>query len=148
MTSVIGLGFSFVLIVLIFVIAFVSFFFFDPAEGFLRRSLFVVTGLLFPFFVVSLVNILKYMDLKQGRKISFQTSDYNIEQTKDGFVLKINSPQKTKFDLYPGIPPLIRPGAPLTVETTRFGKMLLFVSQNDENLLEKIEREDEKGNRT
>ena len=143
LTSILGLMFSVALIVLVFIITLILYFIGNPADGFARRSLLVIGGLSLPFIAFSWKNIFKYIDLRTGKKISFKTADYRIEKTKDGFVLSTKSPLKTKFDLYDGIADLIRRTDPIFIETTKLSRTLLFISNNTDNLLEKIEKEEE-----
>jgi hypothetical protein len=143
LTSIVGLLFSVALIVFVFIIPLLLYFLGTPTDGFGRRSLFIIGGLSIPFIAVSWKSIFKYLDLRRGKKINFQTSDYKIEKTKDGFVLTTKSPLKAKFDLYDNIPTLIKSADSITLEITKVSKTLLFISQGNENLLEKIEKADE-----
>ena len=94
-----------------------------------------------PLIGISWKNVMKYIDLRRRKKISFKTSDYEIKKNKNGFVLFTNTPLKLKFDLYHKLPDLIKSGEPITIETTKLSKSLLFISQDRENLLDKVERE-------
>lgn len=144
LTLIIALLFSVALIVVVLIIPLILYFFGKTADGFLRRSLFIIGGLSLPFFAVSWKNILRYIDLRIGRKTAFKTEDYKIEKAKDGFVLKTQSPLKLKLDLRDDIPALIKVTEPLTIEITKLSKTLLFISQDTVNLLVKIEDEMEK----
>lgn len=95
-----------------------------------------------PLIGISWKNFIKYIDLLRRRKISFRTSDYEIKKEKNGFVLWTRTPVGLKFDLYEKLPDLIKLEEPVTIETTKSSKTLLFISQDSENLLEKLERED------
>ena len=148
LTSIIGLLFSVALIVLVFIIPLVLFFVGKPADGFAKRSLFIVGVLFLPFIAISWTNIIKYIDLRIGKKVNIKTGDYEIEKTKEGFVLKTKSPLRLKLDLWDEIPPLIKVTDPIIFEITNLSKTLLFISQDTLNLLEKIEDETEKKYRT
>jgi hypothetical protein len=139
LTLIIGLLFSVALMVVVLVIPLILYFFGKTADGFLRRSLLIIGGLSLPFLAVSWKNIFKYIDLRIGRKRAIKTKDYKIEETKDGFVLKMQSPLKLKLDLCDKIPALIKVTEPLTIEITKLSKTLLFISQDSENLLVKVE---------
>ncbi|MEJ1239344.1 hypothetical protein WBG78_14505 [Chryseolinea sp. T2] len=143
-TLILGLLFSIALIVVVLIIPLIFYFFGKTANGFLRRSLFIIGGLSLPFLAVSWKNIFKYIDLRIGRKTTIKTEDYKIEKTIDGFVLKTQSPLKLKLDLWGEIPALIKVTEPLTIEITKLSKTLLFISQDTVNLLVKIEDETEK----
>ncbi len=143
-TLIFGLILSVALIVLVLLIPLILYFFGKASDGFGRRSLFIVGLLSLPFVAISWPNILKYIDLKIGKKINLKTHDFEIEKTKDGFILKTKSPLKLKLDLWDEIPPLIKNTEPITLELTRLSKTLLFISQDSVNLLEKIETEIDK----
>jgi hypothetical protein len=141
LTLIIGLIFSVALIVVVLIIPLVLYFFGKTADGFMRRSLFVIGGLSLPFLAVSWKNIFKYIDLRIGKKTTIKTDDYKIEKTKEGFVLKTQSPLKLKLDLWDEMPALIKVTEPLTIEITKLSKTLLFISQDTVNLLEETEKE-------
>ncbi len=140
LTSILGLLFSVVLIVLVFIIPLILYFIGKTAGGFAKRSMQIICLLLLPFIAVSWNNILKGLDLIVGRKINFQTTDYQVKETKDGFMLKIISPYKINFDLFI-IPSTLKNNDPITVEIGKLSKTLLHLSQGNENLLERIEEE-------
>lgn len=142
LTLILGLLFSVALIVLVFIIPLILYFIGMAADGFVRRSLLVIGLLSLPFLAISWTNILKYIDLKKGKKRNFRTQDYEIKKEKNGWVLWTRTPLKLKFDLYDNLPDLIKLGEPITIETTQLSKTLLFISQDNTNLLEKVERED------
>lgn len=143
LTLIIGALFSVVLLVLVFIIPLILYFIGKTADGFARRSLFMMGSLLLPFIVVSWTNIVKCLDLIVGRKIKFQTTDYQIEKAKHGFVLTIKSPYKIEFDL-PDMPSILKVSDPITVEIAKLSKTLLLISQRNENLFDIIEDEAEK----
>jgi hypothetical protein len=144
LTSIIGLIFCVALIVLVLIIPLILYFFGKTADGFGRRSLFIIGGLSLPFIAISWTNILKFIDLRIGKKMNIKTQDYEIEKTKEGFILKTKSPLKLKLDLWDEMPPLIKVTEPITFELTKLSKTLLFISQDTVNLLEKIEDEIDK----
>lgn len=139
LTLIIGLLFSIALIVVILVIPLILYFFGKTADGFARRSLFIIGGLFSPFLAVSWKNIFKFIDLRIGKKMNIRTEQYEIEKTKEGFILKTKSPLKLKLDLWDEIPSLIQLSKPITIEITKLSKTLIFISQDTENLLEKVE---------
>ena len=142
LTLIIGILFTIVFVVLILIIPLILYFLGKTADGFAERSLIIISGLSLPFIAISWTNIIKYVDLRIGKKISFSTTDYKIDKTKDGFILETKSPLKAKFDLYDDMPALIKLTDPITIEIAKLSKTLLFISQANDNLLEKIEKED------
>lgn len=142
LTMIIGLLFTVAMIVLVFIIPTILTLFKKSADGFVKRGLIIVGLLSLPLLVFSWKSIVMYIDLQIGKKRKFRTSDYVIKKEKNGFVLRTMTPLKLKFDLYDNLPDLIRIDEPITIETTKLSKTLLFISQNNENLLEKVESED------
>lgn len=142
LTLVLGLLFTVALIILVFIIPTILILFKKPADGFMKRGLIIMGLLSLPLLGISWKNIIKYIDLRRGKKTKFRTSDYEIKKEKDGFVLWTRTPLKLKFDLYEKLPGLIKVNEPITIETTKLSKTLLFISQDNENLLEKVESED------
>jgi len=141
LTSIIGLIFTVALITLVFIVPLILYIFNKPADGFAKRSLIIMGGLSLPMIAISWKNIIKFIDLKTGKKLNFQTKDYEIKKTKDGFVLVTKSPIKLKLDLYDAMPALLKVADPIIIETTKLSKTLLYISQDTENLLEKLEAE-------
>lgn len=66
-----------------------------------------------------------------------------LKKTKDGLVLDTKAPLKLKLDLYDDLLPLIKLTEPITIEITKFSKTLLFLSHNTDNLMEKVEEEND-----
>ena len=143
LTLILGLLFTIVLIVIVFIIPTILILFKKPTDGFVKRGLIIIGLLSLPMLVISWKNIFKYFDLKNGNKISFRTTDYEIKKEMEGFILRTRTPLKLKFDLYDKLPDLIKLGEPIIIESTRLSKTLLYISQDNENLLEKVEREND-----
>lgn len=143
LTLILGMLFTIGLIILVFIIPLILTLFNKPADGFANRALFSIGLLSLPLIGISWKNLVKYIDLVRSKKISFKTTDYDIIKGKDGFVLSTKTPLKLKFDLYDKLPELIRLDEPIKIELTRLSKTLLYISQDGENLLEKVEIENE-----
>ena len=143
LTLFLGLLFTIALIVVVFVIPVILTLLKKPADGFIKRGLIIMGLLSLPFLGISWRNIVKYIDLRKGRKMNFKTSDYEIKKERDDFVLWIRTPMKLKFAIYDKLAKLIRLGEPITIESTKLSKTLLYISQDNENLLEKVEREND-----
>jgi hypothetical protein len=143
LSMILGLLFTIALIVVVFIVPSVLFFLNKPSDGFIKRGLFILALLSFPMLLVSWKNVIKYIDLKRGNKIHFQTTDYEIKKEKEDFVLRVNTPSKMQFDLYDKLPDLIKFKEPITIEATRLSKTLLYISQGNGNLLEKVEIEND-----
>ncbi len=88
-------------------------------------------------------NILKFIDLKRAKKILITTADYKIESKKEGAILLTTKRLRLKLDLYDAIVPLLRPNEPINIEISKLSKTLLFISHDKENLIEKVDREEQ-----
>ncbi|MBT1705147.1 hypothetical protein [Chryseosolibacter indicus] len=112
----------------------------EPSDGFLKRGLFILSLVLLFYLVVTWRNLIKFIDLNFGRKLTFTTSDYKIEKGKAGVILITISPLKLKLDLYDDLQTLIKQNEPITIEVSKFSKALLFISHGTENLLQNGKR--------
>lgn len=126
-----------IMIVFGLIIGFI-FLFGKPSDGFVTRSIYIIGISFFPLLAVSRTNILKYIDLKNGKKLIIKTNDYVVINKKDtAYILtRDNNKQKVKIDNE--LVPLIKSSQPLTIEISCFAKSLLFISNNNENLLDKL----------
>jgi hypothetical protein len=112
-----------------------------PADGFVKRGLFILSFVVLLYIALTWRNLIKYIDLRNGKKISFRTTDYELKKEKDGLLLLTKSPLKLKLDVYDDLQNLIKQSDSLTIEISKLSKTLLFISHDSENLLERIERE-------
>ena len=114
--------------IIIIGLIFFSFFFTgnEPAEGFAKRGLFGAS--LFTLFYVAITwkNLIKYADLRTGKKINFRTSDYEIKEEKDGLFLVTRSPLKLKLSVYEDLNNLIKHADPITIEISKWSKIRLY----------------------
>jgi hypothetical protein len=113
-----------------------------PAQGFSSRVWMVVAciSMLIPLLAAN--NILKMIDILQGKKLVIATSEYRIEKRKEGTFLVSVSPPLT-IEIYDNIVPLLRQSALLNIELSKLSKTVLFISYDHENLMEKVESEEE-----
>src|SRR5690606_25673552 len=82
-SMVLGLLFSLALVMIIGLIPGVMFIFDKrPSDGFVTRDLYIIGLLFIPFLAISWTNILKYIDLRQGKKLIFKTDDYDVINKK------------------------------------------------------------------
>lgn len=130
----------FVLIVLLLAIGFgITDFFVKVKSGFLNRSLIILLCLFIPFLYFVWLSAIKYVDLKRNSKISFQLDGYILKKIKNN-VFVISEKNNFKIKVFEELTPLIDVNSPLTVEFTKFSKVLLFISNDNQNLLDKIEK--------
>ena len=115
-----------------------------PSDGFMTRCLKGVGLLFMPFLGLSWPNILKYIDLKKGKKLIIETDDYEVINKKDTAYILTHGDNKQKIQIDNRLIPLIKSSQPLTMEISRFAKSLLYISQDTENLLNKLNNDDSK----
>src|SRR5688500_385297 len=82
-TLIIGLLLTTTFVVFIFIVPIILTIFNKPKDGFIGRGLMTIGLLSLPVLAISRKNIIKYVDLCKGKKITFKTSDYEIKKEKD-----------------------------------------------------------------
>ncbi|HEY5749659.1 MAG TPA: hypothetical protein VIU12_26505 [Chryseolinea sp.] len=133
--------FTIALVLLLAVIPLIFFLFGKRfADGWTQRGLFILAGLSLPLIVISWKNMVKYVDLRSGKKLKFETADYSIKGKKDEKILEIRTPLKLKLDLSDDLPPLLKTSEPITIEIAKRSGMLLSITQGGNNLLEEAEK--------
>ncbi len=115
-----------------------------PSNGFGTRVLIAIGTLSLPLLLIGWTNIIRFIDIRRAKKILITTTDYKIETKKEGSVLVTTTKPKIKLDLYDKIVPLLRPTDAINIEISKLSKTLLFLSHDSENLIEKIDREEER----
>lgn len=125
-------------VLLIGIIPLILLIFTKPTEGFIKRSLFVMFLLFIPFIGV-LWKVLKiYRDVSSGKKLRFEIEKYEIKNDKKSMVLvDINTQKKFEFAEY--LLPYIETEKPIRIEIAKFSEQLLFISNGEENYIEKAE---------
>jgi hypothetical protein len=138
-SMVIGLLFSVALVIIVGLIPGVMFIFGKrPSDGFVTRSLYIIGLLFIPFVAVSWTNILKYIDLKKGKKIIIKTVNYDVINKKDSAYILTSGDNNQKIKIDNELVPFIKLPQPLTIEISKLAKMLLFISHDNDNLLDKL----------
>jgi|JI10StandDraft_1071094.scaffolds.fasta_scaffold680100_2 hypothetical protein len=144
LTMIIGTILVLAIVVLIGLIPFGLFLFGNaPADGFVKRGLFLLSFILLIYIALTWRNLIKYIDLRHGKKLTFRTNDYELRKEKDGLFLLTKSPLKLRLNLYDDLLSLIRQSDPLTIEISKWSKTLLFISHESDNLIDKVEAENE-----
>ena len=138
-SMVLGLLFSLALVIIFGLILGVMFIFGNrPSEGFVTRCLYFI-GLLFILFqAISWTNILKYIDLRKGKKLIFKTDDYEIINKKDTAYILTHGDNNQRIKIDKQLVPFINLSQPLTMEISYLSKALLFISHDNDNLLDKL----------
>ena len=140
---VLGLLFSIALVIIIGLIPGVMFIFGKrPTDGFVARCLYIIGLLFIPFLAISWTNILKYIDLRQGKKQIFKTDDYEVINKKDTAYILTRGDNKQKIKIDNELIPFIKSSQPLTIEISNLAKSLLFISYDTDNLLDKLYNEE------
>ena len=85
-------------------------------------------------------SLLKYFDLRKGKKVRIETKDYEVRKTKKSTLLLTKNPA-SKFQINDNLVPLINVNKMLFFEFTQNSKTLLFISNDSLNLLDESERE-------
>lgn len=125
-------------IILFFGIIFgVTYYFYKPTEGFSKRLLSIFICLFLIFFALQWSNLLKLIDLKIGKKIIVNANSYKINQTKKSTFIITENP-KWKIEIDEDLIPLIDQNSPIILEFTKASKTILFISNNNKNLLEEL----------
>ncbi|WP_298303201.1 hypothetical protein [Flavobacterium sp.] len=128
------------IILLLTIIFGIIIFFTNPVEGYLSRFFQIIFFFFVMFISINVKNILKFIDLREGNKIRIQTNSYKlITQKKSTFL--ITNETKIKLEIDSDLLKLIDPEKPIAFEYTKKSKTLLFISNNDYNMLEKLETE-------
>ena len=111
-----------------------------PTVGFLNRFLYIESIIIFLYLIFQWNNLLKYFDLRKGKKVRIETKDYEVRKTKKSTLLLTKNPA-SKFQINDNLVPLINVNKMLFFEFTQNSKILLFISNDSLNLLDESERE-------
>jgi hypothetical protein len=106
-----------------------------PTDGFVTRGLLIFALLFIPFAFVSWKNILKYADIKIGKKLAIVTTHYEIDKTKSSVSLRLNDNDNRKIEVWEELLPLIDITKPLKIEIAILSKTIIFISHDHKNLL-------------
>ncbi|MBI3220166.1 MAG: hypothetical protein HYZ44_11695 [Bacteroidetes bacterium] len=87
-------------------------------------------------------NIVKMLDVFQAKKVVIATCEYHIEKQSAGTFLVSTSPP-LRIEIYDKIVPLLKPSVTLHIELSKLSKTVLFISHDQENLMERVESEEE-----
>jgi len=144
-SMMLGFLFSIALVIIVGLIPGVMFVFGKrPSDGFVTRSLYIFGLLLIPFLVISWTNILKYIDLRKGKKLIYKMDDYEVINKKETAYLLTHGDNKQKIKINNELVPLINASQPLTIEISNLSKSLLFISHDRDNLLDKLYNDENK----
>ncbi len=136
---VFGLLFSIALVLFIALIPGVMLIFGKrTSDVFVTRGLYIIGLLFIPFFAISWTNIIKYIDLRKGKKLIFKTNDFELISKTDTTYILTGDHNRQKIKIHNELVPFIKPSQPLTIEISNLAKSLLFISHDSDNLLDKL----------
>jgi hypothetical protein len=134
---ILGFLFFLVLIIIIGIVPGVLFLFGKrPADGFVTRGLIILGLISIPFLVLSWNNILKFLDIKRGKKLEFVSSDYEIIKNKSSVSLRLKDNANRDIEVWDELLPLIDITQPLKIDIAILSKEIIFISHNNKNLLD------------
>lgn len=129
------------LVLLLGIIPLILLIFTKPTEGFLNRSL-LIMGLSFIPFIGVLWKVLKiFIDIRSGKKLRVEVEKYEVRNEKKTTVI-VDSKTQNKFEVDEYLIPYIQIEKPIRIEITKLSKQLLFISNGEENYIEKAEKEE------
>ena len=109
----------------------------QPAHGFVTRGLYILGLLFIPFLVISWKNLLKYIDIRQGKKLRIESREYEIQKTKNSVYIRTTENQEQSFEIWDELLPLLDLTQPIKIEIAKISKEIIFISNNTENLIDK-----------
>jgi len=135
---IIGLLFCIALAFIVGIIPAVMFFIGRQlTDGFVNRGLFILGLLFIPYLAVSWKSLLKFIDIRRGKKISIETSQYEIQKTKRSVYIRTNDNPKHRFEIWDELVPLLNLTRPIKIEVAKISKTIIFISNDNHNLLDK-----------
>ncbi|MEY4875071.1 MAG: hypothetical protein RL708_220 [Bacteroidota bacterium] len=138
LSSIIAVGFTIILLCVLFIIPFflIVFEIIQPKQGISSRSVYLVCLMAIPLIFIVAKNTLKYIDVLVGKKYVYKLNDYKIDSEEDILYWRTHAGKKRSVVLDEEIVALINQNQPLILEVSKFGKVLLFISYDTKNLLE------------
>lgn len=134
---IIAFLFCFALVLIVAIIPGVLFLFGKcPADGFVKRGLFILLLLFIPFIAISWNNFLKYIDIRRGKKLEFVSADYEITKTKNSVSLRLKDNGNRDIEVWDALLPLIDITRPLKIDVAILSKAIIFISHDNKNLMD------------
>ena len=94
-----------------------------------------------PFLAISWKNLLKYVDLRKGKKTKLIITDYEVINKKGKAVITDKDNSKQKVEIDERLLEFIDLARPLNIELSQLTNSLLFISHDSHNLLEEFEQD-------
>ena len=133
----------FYLLVLLFlaVVFGIVYLFFEFELGYINRTFIILLSFFLPFIFLYFITFLKYIDLKYNKKLKFNSSNYVLNKKGDSNFIVFKNPKKIKFLIDDELLSFINKNEALNIEYTLVSKTLLFISNNNDNYLDKIAKD-------
>ena len=134
----IGLLFCVALVIILGIIPAVIYFMGkQPPDGFVTRGLYILGLLFIPFLAISWKSLLKFIDIRQGKKIIIESGQYEIQKTESSVYIRTTDNQEQRFEIWDELIPLLDLTQPIQIEIAKISKEIIFISNNADNLLDK-----------
>jgi hypothetical protein len=138
LSLIIGLFFCGALVFIVGIIPAVMFFIGRQlTDGFVNRGLFILGLLFIPFLAISWKSLLKFIDIRQGKKIRIESSQFEIQKTKRSVYIRTNDNPEQRFEIWDELVPLLNLTRPIKIEIAKMSKTIIFISNDNHNLLDK-----------
>ena len=111
----------------------------NPSAGVVDRVMYFLVGILILYIALLYPNFIKLIDLIKGKKVVLNLSSYIIDNIKDSHYVISSDKKYGKIEIYGDLVPEIKKDLPLQIEITKYSKIVLYISNDKENLLERID---------
>jgi hypothetical protein len=111
----------------------------NPSTGVVDRVMYFLVGILILYIALLYPNFIKLIDLIKGKKVILNLSSYTIDNIKDIHYVVSSDKKYGKIEIYDDLVPEIKKDLPLQIEVSKYSKIVLYISNDKENLLERIE---------
>ena len=111
----------------------------NPSAGVVDRVMYFLIGVIILYVALLYPNFIKLIDLVKGKKVVLNLSSYTIDNIKDNHYVISNDIKYGKIEIYDDLVPEIKTDLPLQIEISKYSRIVLYISNDKENLLERIE---------
>ena len=106
-------------------------------DGFVNRGLFILGLLFIPLLAISWKGLLKFVDIRRGKKIRIESSQYEIQKTKSSVYIRTTDNPEQRFEIWDELIPHLNLTRPIKIEIAKISKTIIFISNDNHNLLDK-----------
>lgn len=111
----------------------------NPSAGVIDRVVYFLIGILILYIAILYPNFFKLIDLIKGKKVVLNLRSYAIEKIKDTHYVISSHKKYGKIEIYDDLVPEINKDLPLQIEISKYGRIVLYIANDKENLLERID---------